>query len=446
MSQRRPTYTHVIQRYFPFRGGSERYFQAFSERFVREGTHVQIITSDAWDLEYFWDPRRKRIGAERDNHNGVAIERVPVQHLPLATISHRAIRRLMAESCRVPYPGRGALLTQGSRFGPWLPALNAVLERSGRPDLVNSANISLESMIAAAERHARRHDVPHIVTPFLHLGTPDDARVRRYYTMPHQIGLLQRADAVMTLTQVEADFLLKSGVNESKLHVVGAGIDVDAVTGGDAASIRDRLGVHGPFVLALGAAAYDKGTIHLIRALSTLRREGNDVQLVIAGPMMSDVEQVLTSLDSAAREGIHALGFVSDEERRDLLAAATVLALPSRTESFGLVFMEAWANGLPVMGARAGAIPAVVTDGSDGILIEFGDVPGLARAIQQLIDSPALASEMGASGRKKVVSEEQWFKRVRAVYRKVLGDNQTNEMDDQALGAADEPVWARNAI
>lgn len=446
MSQRRPTYTHVIQRYFPFRGGSERYFQAFSERFARDGARVQVVTSDAWDLEYFWDPRRKRIGPDNEVHNGVAIERVPVQHLPLATISHRAIRRLMAESCRAPFPGREALLTQGSRFGPWLPALDRALERSGRPDLVNSANIALESMIAAAERHARRCDVPHVVTPFLHLGAPNDARVRRYYTMPHQIGLLQRADAVMALTHMEADFLLNSGVDETKLHVVGAGIDVDAVTGGDAASIRDRLDIHGPIVLALGAAAYDKGTIHLVRAITTLRRGGTDPQLVIAGPMMSDVEQVLTSLSSAEREGIRALGFVSDEERRDLLAAATILALPSRTESFGLVFMEAWANGLPVIGAKAGAIPAVVTDGSDGILIDFGDVPGLARAIEQLIDSPALASGLGESGRNKVVSEEQWFRRVRAMYREVLGGEQNIGADDQALGAADEPVGARNAL
>ncbi|MGA7672609.1 MAG: hypothetical protein WBW04_19485, partial [Nitrolancea sp.] len=149
-------YLHVIQRYFPFRGGSERYFQAFSERFVRGGAQVQVVTSDAWDLEYFWDPKAKRINESEAQHNGVAVRRVLVRHLPVASFSHRAIRRLMAESGRLPFPCRESLLNAGSRFGPWLPSLQDELERVGPPDLVNSANIAFESMIAAAGRYARR--------------------------------------------------------------------------------------------------------------------------------------------------------------------------------------------------------------------------------------------------------------------------------------------------
>ncbi len=420
MSQRTPAYAHVIQRYYPFRGGSERYFQAFSERFARGGASVQVVTSDAWDLEYFWDPRRKRVDERQSEHNGVKITRVPVRHLPAASLTHRAIRRVMAESTRVAIPGRGLLLAAGSRFGPWLPTLDEELRQIERPDLVNSANIAFESMIVAAERLARRHGVPHVITPFLHLGEAHDSRVRRYYTMPHQIELLRRADALMVLTGLEADYLRSSGVDESKIRIVGAGIDVESVTGGAGEAMRERLGIDGAIVLALGAAAYDKGTIHLIEAVNQLRQTGSDVHLVMAGPMMADVDRVLRSLSGKEREGIHALGFVSDEERRDLLAAASMLALPSRTESFGLVFMEAWANGLPVIGALAGAIPSVVTDGQDGLLVEFGDVAGLAYAIDAITASPRLASEMGEHGRAKVVSEEEWFERVRGVYASLL--------------------------
>ncbi len=289
MSDGGPRYTHVIQRYFPFRGGSERYFQAFSERFARDGARVQVVTSDAWDLEYFWDPHAGHIDGRRSEHNGVSIRRVPVHHLPVAALTHRAIRRMMAESGRLPVPGRHTFLAQGSRFGPWLPDLDSELERAGPPDLVNSANIAFESMIVAAERYARHHDVPHIVTPFLHVGETDDSRVVRYYTMPHQIDLLRRADAVMLLTNVERDALLERGLDERKLHIVGAGIDVESVTGGDAVAARKRLAIDGAIVLALGAAAFDKGTIHLIEAIQSLRRKGEDVHLVIAGPMMSDV-------------------------------------------------------------------------------------------------------------------------------------------------------------
>jgi glycosyltransferase involved in cell wall biosynthesis len=414
-------FLHVIQRYYPFRGGSERYFQAFSERFAALGMAVDVVTSDAWDLEFFWDPGAKRISEACSEENGVRIRRVPVRHLPLPRLTHRAIRRLMAESSRASFPGRLSFLTVGSGFGPWLPTLAERLESGAPPDLVNSANIAFESMIATASDFARRHDVPHIVTPFLHFGDPDDPKVRRYYTMPHQIALLRRADALMVLTELEADYLESQGIATERVHIVGAGIDVASVTGGDGDAARSRLGIDGPFVLALGAAAFDKGTVHLIQAVSQLNRSDTGVQLVIAGPVLSEIDALMRSLPAEDRREIRLLGFVTESERRDLLAACDLLALPSRTESFGLVFMEAWANHKPIIGARAGAIPAVVRDGEDGILVKFGDVTALAAAISTLLRSPELGAKMAASGFAKVVDESVWFERVRAVYENVLG-------------------------
>lgn len=421
MSTAPKRYLHVIQRYFPFRGGSERYFQAFSERFAACGDRVQVVTSDAWDLEYFWDSKRNRVDEACGRLNGVEILRVPVHHLPVATLTHRAIRRLMAESCRVSFPGREALLGIGSCFGPWLPTLDARLAELDRPDLVNSANIAFESMIAAAAKVARRHDVPHVVTPFLHFGESDDPKVRRYYTMPHQLNLLRRADGILVLTSIEADFLAQAGIDGTRIYNVGAGIDVVAVTGGDGCRQRERLSLDGPIVLSLGAAAYDKGTTHLIQAVSSLNRGGASVSLVIAGPVLSDVTEFARRLPPDELNQIHILGFVSEEERRDLLAACDLLALPSRTESFGLVFMEAWANKKPVVGARAGAIPAVVRDGVDGLLVDFGDTAALADAIDMLVNSSTLRVQLGTSGNAKVVDESVWFERVRRAYDTILG-------------------------
>ena len=414
-------FAHVIQRYYPFRGGSERYFQAFSERFVEGGARVQVVTSDAWDLEYFWDPTRKRVKETHGEHNGVEILRVPVRHLPAPKLTHRAIRRLMAEGCRVPFPGSSSLLRVGSRFGPWLPSLSFELDQVETPSLVNSANVAFESMISAAAKFARLHDVPHVVTPFMHFGEADDSKVRRYYTMPHQLRLLRQADAIMVLTSVEAEYLITSGISAQKIHTVGAGIEVGAVTGGDGDALRARLSIDGPIVLSLGAAAFDKGTIHLMQAISRLNQRGGNITLLIAGPVLSDVTDFARSLTTEEKSRIRILGFVSEQERRDLLAACDILSLPSRTESFGLVFMEAWANRKPVIGAKAGAIPAVVVDGADGILVKFGDIAALAAAIDTLVKSPSLRAEMGERGFAKVVDESEWFERVRAVYASVLG-------------------------
>ncbi|MGB3904266.1 MAG: glycosyltransferase family 4 protein, partial [Anaerolineae bacterium] len=99
---------------------------------------------------------------------------------------------------------------------------------------------------------------------------------------------------------------------------------------------------------------------------------------------------------------------VSEEEKWDAVDAADVVALPSRTESYGIVFLEAWARGKPVIGARAGAIEEVIEDGRDGMLVEFGNVCALADALRTVLDNPMLALGMGQRGREKVLSEYTW--------------------------------------
>ena len=65
-------------------------------------------------------------------------------------------------------------------------------EPIGRFDLVHACNVTFESLILAARDYARRAGVPFVVTPFVHLGEPDDRRVRKYYGMAHQIQLVRR--------------------------------------------------------------------------------------------------------------------------------------------------------------------------------------------------------------------------------------------------------------
>jgi glycosyltransferase involved in cell wall biosynthesis len=120
---------------------------------------------------------------------------------------------------------------------------------------------------------------------------------------------------------------------------------------------------------------------------------------------------------------LHVLGFVSEEEKRDLLAAGDVFCLPSCTDSFGIVYLEAWANGVPVVGAQAGGVPAVIADGQDGYLVDFGDVAALTQALTRLLDLPVLRQEMGRRGQDKVRREMTWehvFQRVEQVYGQVL--------------------------
>ncbi len=145
-------YLHIVQRYAPYEGGSENYVRAISERFAADGHHVTVLTTDAWGLEYFWNPAARRVDAPpEETLAGVRVLRFPVRHYPASSFGYRALRRAMAEGSRLPHlPGRDALLMRGGHFAPWVPALHRwVRAHAGEFDLVHAANISIESTVRA---------------------------------------------------------------------------------------------------------------------------------------------------------------------------------------------------------------------------------------------------------------------------------------------------------
>ena len=92
--------------------------------------------------------------------------------------------------------------------------------------------------------------------------------------------------------------------------------------------------------------------------------------------MPSTFEGVYGELPEAHRVRTRRLGPVRGQLKQDMLAATDLFVLPSRVDSFGIVYLEAWAYGLPVIGCRAGGVPDVIDDGQDGLLVNYGDEPG----------------------------------------------------------------------
>lgn len=417
---------HIVQRYAPFEAGSENYVRALSEAFAARGDQVTVLTTNTWDLEYLWDARARTVDAPAEETlNGVRVLRFPVRHWPIArpvavsSLAYRGTRRVMAEVSRLPGAAvRDPLLHAGGHFAPLVPSLHRWVRRHGRSfDLVHAANISIESTVIAGAHAARIADAPFVVTPFMHLGVPGDRSIVRYYSMPHQMRLLREAAATITQTPQETDFLAAKGVSRATLRQIGVGVDLAAVTGGDAARARAAYDLRGMVVYVNGTAAADKGTYDLVRAMQLLWHEGRDgrdgrewedVTLVHTGPMLSAARAFFDALPAADRARVRPLGFVTKREQADVLAAANVVALPSRTDSFGIAFLDAWANGVPVIGANAGGIPGVVSDGVDGLLVPFGDPPALATALRRLLDDSALRRRFGEAGRAKVHARYTW--------------------------------------
>jgi glycosyltransferase involved in cell wall biosynthesis len=123
----------------------------------------------------------------------------------------------------------------------------------------------------------------------------------------------------------------------------------------------------------------------------------------------------------------------SMERRPEFFAAIDVFSMPSRTDSFGIVFLEAWANGLPVVAAAAGGVAEVVHHGDDGLLVPFGDLEALSGALATFADNPAVAREFGNRGQRRVAHGYGWDD----LYRTLLGRtlSLTNSSGSEGLGS-----------
>lgn len=417
-------FLHVIQRYYPYVGGSELYFQELSEQFVRDGHQVTILTTDAWDLDHFWAPGRRTIPPGETIHNGVRIVRGPVERMPGPPISYPILRRLMVELGRAP--GTTKLLMQMAQVTPRVPQLARYLATTAdRYDLVHTTNITLDFTIIPALRFARRCQIPSLCTPFVHLGEPNSSYIVRYYAMRHQLALLRQATQVVTQTSLEYDFLAEHGVSDDKLRIVGCWVRPETLVGGNGARFRESYGLGGPIVLSIGATAYDKGTMHTIQAMQQLWQTGSDATLVlITSATLAHFETFYAALPEATRQRIVLIRAAPHQTKLDALAAVDVFVMPSRTDTFGIVYLEAWMYDVPVIGARAGGVPAVIDDERDGLLINFGDVPALATAIERLLANHTWARALGREGHAKVLREFTFahkYAAMRRVYEEVLG-------------------------
>jgi glycosyltransferase involved in cell wall biosynthesis len=113
----------------------------------------------------------------------------------------------------------------------------------------------------------------------------------------------------------------------------------------------------------------------------------------------------------------------TETEKPALFAACDIFAYPSSYESFGIAYVEAWAAGKPVVGCRTGAVPSVISEGLDGLLVPAGDPVTLGMALLRLLDSADLRRRLGQAGQEKVHRRYCWevvSLRWRELYERVL--------------------------
>jgi glycosyltransferase involved in cell wall biosynthesis len=390
-------FTH---RYFPTLGGSENFSRAIVRRFVGAGHDVDVLTSDAHDLWYFIDRGRQRVSGPRESWvDGARVQRFAVRHVPL----QRYIGRLLSYTPH--WPTRCCW----ESFMPIIPGLTQV---RGAYDAVFAVGFPFTIFSYAALRTARAAGAPLILNPFLHLATPGDP-IHRSYSRPHQIRLLRAADAVIVQTDLEGHAVADWGVAPGRILKLGMAVEHAEVTGGDAAALRARLRIPAGRVVVghLGTNDRNKGTTDLVLAAARLNEQrpaDQPIHLILAGPSSPQFEAFAAQLPASAKRWLAVLGPLAPEHRPEFYAALDIFAMPSRADSFGIVFLEAWANAKPVVAAAAGGVTEVVNHERTGLLVPFGDVAEIARAIDRLATDRALAERLGTAGRAKIERGHSW--------------------------------------
>jgi hypothetical protein len=154
-------------------------------------------------------------------------------------------------------------------------------------------------------------------------------------------------------------------------------------------------------LVVVGRLSVIKGQDTAVRATALVRQAGHDVTLTLVGDCYPGYEAVEDGLrDLAVRERVDDVTvFTGFRDPSPIVAAADVVLVPSRVESFGLAAVESLLLGRPVVATRIGGLPEVVRDGETGLLVPADDPRALADAVIRLLEDPQLAAALGAAGR-----------------------------------------------
>ncbi len=213
-------------------------------------------------------------------------------------------------------------------------------------------------------------------------------------------------DRVVTLTErMRAEIARIGGFDASRVEIIPQGIRVEAfdVAPGTREAVRAELGVEpdAPVALGIGRLHLQKRFDLMLDAFARIVRDAPSARLFIVGTGRLEGDILAHRARLGLERNVTMLGFRRDVPR--LFAAADALVMSSDDEGVPVVALEAMAARRPVVATRVGSIEAAVESGRTGVLVEKGDVAGLADALRKVILSPDRGAAMGAAARARVV-------------------------------------------
>jgi glycosyltransferase involved in cell wall biosynthesis len=241
---------------------------------------------------------------------------------------------------------------------------------------------------------SRMTGCPHLV--HFHGVTAEGWKVRFYNAIDR--GVMRRCRAIITVAEQTRQRLISMGVDGGKIEVV---INAVAPEAFDQAADGDLTLEPGrKLIVAAGRLSHEKGMDIVVKAARILKDQGLqfDIRIYGEGPERARLQALLARLDVG--DCVTLAGFRSD--LRPVYARAEFLVIPSRSEAFPLVLLEAWAQGIPVVATPVGRLPELIESGVDGLLAERVAPDSLAKVIGNALGRPTFRERCGVFGRDKV--------------------------------------------
>jgi len=390
MKQTKKRILFITHLYFPALGGAERVFQRIAEGLAGRGHEVTVLTSDALSTEQYYhgvqDPP-----PQTETINGVRIIRQS-----LSTRIYRLFRYFGALN-RI----RGFASLFGSLvFGPhFFKQFQTVLKL--KFDAVIAGPTPTSTIFYGLLYKTVHPSSLLIFFPHMHVND-------RLHTAAINIFVLKRAASVLALTEGEKRYLLNRGIKDQRLKRIVNGVDDYLLR----VPQQKNEALNG-CILFLGQEGEHKRIPLLIETMQTIWEQGHPNPLVIAGARANysvAIDQKIKGLPERLRSKITRINDFPEQEKVGLLDSCLVLVNPSSYEAFGIVFLEAWARGKPVIGGRIPAVREIIKDGVNGFLFDPSKKVDLEDKITRLIRDSSLAERLGRAGQAEVKDRYVWSK------------------------------------
>ncbi|MGI8844610.1 MAG: glycosyltransferase family 4 protein [Thermoleophilaceae bacterium] len=284
---------------------------------------------------------------------------------------------------RPPFPARYADLLEQV-------ALPVTLRGAGA-QVHHSLSIYRAPVLALRPHVMTMHDVVPLMWPERYLRTG----------LIHKLlyRAAQRADLLLAVSEAaRRDTIAHLGIDPEKVECVPEAAD-ERFTPSDAAKIRDRLGLAGPYVVWVGGlATHDprKNLEGLVTSFASWQREAGRTETLVLAGGLGPAGRELRALAARTGARIAFPGFVPDPELPALYSGARCMVTASRYEGFGLPALEAISCATPVVAFDVGAVPEVA--GAGALTVRDGDLRALMAAVARVCDEPELHARLRAGG------------------------------------------------